>query len=141
VRPLALLLFACASPPPPADPPPLAALVGDCDGGTPLTAEGVEEGPAHEVGDLAAYDVLVRIADVPEGYVRARADAHWTSDRRNVLGYLPAGTSLWAQGPLKDTEGSGGLGYAVPVRDLAGATCRAYISYTVVASPTLGPTP
>jgi hypothetical protein len=42
------------------------------------------------------------------------------------------GSYVWAEGPLKDDDASAGVGWAVPVRDLNGKDCRAYVSSLVV---------
>jgi hypothetical protein len=121
--------------PPPKQPvPSLASLIGDCAAGQPLLANGATESKgARPVGDLASYATLIQIVSSPSGFVRARANADWSNkDRRNVLGFLRAGSYVWAEGPLKNGDFSAGIGWAVPVRDPGGKDCRAYLSQSVV---------
>jgi len=95
---------------------------------------------AHPVGDLTNYTSLIQINSAPNGFVRARASAEWPSDvRGNVLGFLRTGSYVWAEGPLKNDGYSAGLGWAVPVRDLSGKECRAYVSSTLVRVLRNGP--
>ena len=111
------------------------ALLGSCGAGAPIRAEDGTLDPkgARPIGEPSAYSRVIRIKGSESGFVRARADAQWSSDDlRNVLGYLPAGSTVRAEGPLKNADYSAGVGYAVAVRDLAGRTCRAYLSHTVV---------
>lgn len=114
--------------------PSFAVLIGDCAAGQPILVSGeMDSGGARPVGDLTSYTTLIQIIAVPNGFARARANAIWDNDdRRNVLGFLRAGSYVWAEGPLKNGEFSAGLGWAVPVRDLSGKECRAYLSHTVV---------
>lgn len=110
------------------------ALLGSCSAGAPILPEGsLDPEGVHPIGELTAYSRIIRIRNTDSGFVRARADAQWSADDlRNLLGYLPAGSTVSAEGPLKNAAFSAGIGYAVPVRDLAGKTCRAYLSQTVV---------
>ncbi len=103
-------------------------LIGRCDAGSQLDPGGVVAGAAAlPVGDLAMYDTPVTLASTASGFVRARAQAAFAaSEDRNLLGYLVAGQPVLAQGPLKDAEGSMGVGYALAVRDVLGVQCRAY---------------
>jgi hypothetical protein len=114
--------------------PALAPLIGSCSAGTPLLADGSPDPEGvRPVGELTKYSQLVRIRESDFGFVRARADAQWAADEsRNILGYLPAGSFVWAEGPLKNAAVSAGPGFAVPVRDLSGRSCRVYISQTVI---------
>ena len=109
-------------------------LIGSCSAGTPLSASGSPDpNGTRPIGDLSRYSRLIRIRKSDSGFVRARADAQWdVEELRNVLGYLPAGLEVWAEGPLKNADVSAGIGFAVPVRDLIGNTCRAYLSATVI---------
>jgi len=119
----------------PAHPVPSPAiLIGVCASGQTFLANGSNDGNgARPVGDLAGYRALIQIVSVPNGFVRARASAEWPIDvRGNVLGFLRTGSYVWAEGPLKNGSYSAGLGWAVPVRDLSGRECRAYVSSTVV---------
>jgi hypothetical protein len=121
--------------PPPKQPvPSLATLIGDCASGQPHVANGATDSKGvRPVGDLTTYRALIQIISAPNAFVRARASAGWPSqDRRNVLGFLRAGSYVWAEGPLKDGDPSAGVGWAVPVHDLSGKDCRAYLSNTVV---------
>ena len=114
--------------------PTLTPLIGSCSAGTPILADGSPDPEGvRPVGDLTRYSQLVWIRESEFGFVRARADAQWVADEnRNVLGYLPADSYVWADGPVSNAAFSAGLGFAVPVRDLSGRTCRVYISHTVV---------
>ena len=114
--------------------PTLTPLIGSCRVGTPILADGsIDPEGVRPVGDLTKYSQLVWVRESDSGFVRARADAQWVADDlRNVLGYLPAGSHVWAEGPLRNASFSAGPGFAIPVRDLSGRTCRVYISHTVV---------
>ncbi len=88
---------------------------------------------ARDLGDLAGYSLRVRSKEAKLGFVRVRSDASWfAEDKSNILGTVPTGTVMRAEGPLKNAEGSNGIGYAVAVRDKDGRTGRGYVSYTVV---------
>jgi hypothetical protein len=114
--------------------PTLTPLIGSCSAGAPILEDGSPDPKGvRPVGELTQYSQLVWIRESDSGFVRARADAQWgANDPRNVLGYLPAGSYVWAEGPLKNAAVSAGPGFAVPVRDLSGRTCRVYLSHTVV---------
>ncbi|MCE5325160.1 MAG: hypothetical protein LLG01_01975 [Planctomycetaceae bacterium] len=93
---------------------------GSCVGGLPL-------------GDLAEYSRRIKVPPNALGYVRIRSTLSWDADdKSNMLGTVPCGTLLWAQGPLKNPDFGNAIGYAVAVRDRAGRSCRGYVSYTVV---------
>jgi len=89
--------------------------------------------PARPLGDLADYSTRIRAMDSALGFIRIRSEAIWSGeDLSNVLGTVPSGTVLWAEGPLKNAEISMGIGYAVAIRDKDGRTGRGYVSRTVI---------
>lgn len=85
----------------------------------------------RSLGDISGYAIPLRAEQNNLGYIRIRSDACWR-DLNNVIGTVPCGTLLWAEGPLKDADEPGGIGYAVAVQDDQGHICRGYVSYTVV---------
>ena len=99
---------------------PVALIDGNCSAG-------------RQLGDISEYPLLLRAQQNNMGYIRIRRDAHWdTQFVDNVLGTVPCGTILHGEGPLKDADEPGGIGYAVAVCDGKGNVCRGYVSYTVV---------
>jgi hypothetical protein len=88
---------------------------------------------ASSIGNLADYSIRVRAKSSDLGFIRIRSDASWSAeDTSNVLGKIPSGTVLWAQGPLKNAEHSNGIGYAVAIRDKDGRVGRGYVSFTII---------
>lgn len=107
-------------------------LDGRCDAGHTIANEAdFEERGARAVGDVAAYDRTIRFLGA--GTVRVRSNAVFPRENlSNVLGNARAGRCHRADGPLKDADVPGGVGYAVRVRDRAGVVCRGYVSASVV---------
>jgi hypothetical protein len=88
---------------------------------------------ARAMGDLAHYSTPLRAKNSSLGFIRIRSDANWNAENStNVLGTVPSGTLLWAEGPLKDWDTPSGIGYAVAIRDKEGHTGRGYVSFQVV---------
>jgi hypothetical protein len=87
---------------------------------------------ALPIGDPSLYRILLRTKDPQGSPINIRSTPNWMSDTANILGTIPAGSLLEGVGPLKDAQGSTGIGYAVMVRDPAGLTGRGYVSLSVV---------
>jgi hypothetical protein len=88
---------------------------------------------ARPLGGIRMYERRVQARNSSLGYIRIRSDATWSGvDAPNLLGKVPAGSLLWAEGPLKDAKDPGGLCFAVAVRDKEGRFGRGYVSVSVV---------
>ena len=86
----------------------------------------------RSIGDLRVYTLLLKTESNNLGYVRVRSTPLWDgNDTSNVLGTIEMSREIPGWGPLKNIP-SHGIGYAVPLKDKYGRTCRGYISATVV---------
>lgn len=64
----------------------------------------------------------------PQARIRVRARAVFRGpDNSNVIGTIAPGSVVYGAGPVKDSEASPGIGYAVLVRDPDGRVCHGYI--------------
>ena len=78
-------------------------------------------------------ETVLRTRDSSLGFVRVRANAVWpSSDLSNVIGQLLPHTWVRGEGPLKNADGSAGIGYAIAVVDREGHHCRGYLHEGVV---------
>lgn len=108
----------------------VVALEGSCRAARVIDAQGIALAPARPAGDLARYHTPLVV--VGDERVRVRANAMWPADDlRNVIGTISAGVRLLGDGPLKDSEVSAGVGYAIAVADSSGRRCRGYVSLLV----------
>ncbi|MES0491976.1 MAG: hypothetical protein ABUK01_18425 [Leptospirales bacterium] len=88
---------------------------------------------ANPMGNIESYDALLKIKQNSLKFIRVRSCPVWdTGTNLNVLGTIPTGITIPANGPLKNFSFSAGIGYAVPLQDLEGKYCRGYVSATVV---------
>jgi hypothetical protein len=101
---------------------PIAPLVGmympvggSCDG-------------APTLGDVSRYATPLR---VNRSGARVRSRALFDAETNNVIGALPGGAEILAEGPLKDAEFSDGVGWAIIFSD-GQRSCRGYVSDSVV---------
>ena len=86
----------------------------------------------RSMGDLRVYTILLKTESNDLGYIRVRSSPLWDgNDTSNVLGTIEMNREIAGWGPLKNRP-SYGIGYAVPLKDKNGKTCRGYISATVV---------
>ncbi|WP_428266944.1 hypothetical protein [Haliangium sp.] len=84
----------------------------------------------RSAGAAGRYRVRLRVIAGADHAVPVRADAHFDpGDDDNIIGELPAGTLVWADGPVASGRG---IGYAIPVRGHTGRVCRGYVSASAV---------
>ena len=93
----------------------VAAMTGSCNFAPPP-------------GKAAEYPLRLRAQGAPNRLIHVRADAVFRGpDRSNVIGHVAPGTIMYGRGPVKASEASPGIGYAVLVRDSSGRVCRGYV--------------
>ncbi|WP_152629953.1 hypothetical protein [Haliangium ochraceum] len=82
-------------------------------------------------GQAERYRVALRTLISPSASIPVYADARLGgAGGSNLLGELPSGVSVLAEGPLAS---GGGVGYALIVRGHAGRLCRGYVSAASLA--------
>lgn len=99
----------------------------------PLITGSCAEG--RDVGEMSQYRIKMKIGTSSTGDISVRSDAacfEIGACNHNILGKIPSGTIIYAQGPLKNRGGSAGIAYAFPVRDKDDNICRGYMSYVNV---------
>ena len=86
------------------------------------------------------YTTVLQVQPSTLGAARVRSRLVFDAgDLRNVLTTVPDCALLRLAGPMKNSSGSMGLGWAVRLRDPAGQVCQGYLSQTVLAPPSVPP--
>ena len=87
---------------------------------------------ARSPGSAARYRVLIQVRGTPGTLVPVRADSRFDPFlEANVIGRLPSGSALMAEGPVHDAS-TGRTGYAVILRGVSGRVCRGYLGASAV---------
>ncbi|MCC7109708.1 MAG: hypothetical protein IT382_10495 [Deltaproteobacteria bacterium] len=113
----------------------VAPVRGRCD--LARTAENDGAGlPPLPLAPTGEYSAVVCSKHNRAGSIRVRANAVFNGDDLgNMIGTLRSGSCVRAEGPLKDLDVPGGIGWAIPVEDDLGQRCRGYVAEHVVDDP------